>query len=261
MSVIVYYLAKIPGLPRESLFRDVFSGDIFEFIVLNIPGSSLYVDNPTMSGKHAQSCDALLTALSKSREQDTESYCIVIKDTSTTNVDSVTMESLVKSAINLKKWDLTYLCRWLDRCDLYKEDLLPITRLTSIYKSTSPNGTQCIMFSPEGRDKILGFEKLPNGSYFLPLNQSLDSSLNSCIEEGQLTANVFSPNIIEFDIADRDSVSDLAKLSDCRRPEPENATGPLPMIIFIVIVVGVILLVWAVKNVGPDTSSVTHFNK
>ena len=123
---------------------------------------------------------------------------------------------------------------------------------TKIVKTESPFGLQAIVYSPKGRDIILGEKRMKNCDYF---NNdfaivSLDDTINFNIEEGLLKAVATSPNLFQFDLMSSTNTLDLLKLSECRLPdiEKEEDDGPLPGIIpfvwFVAIVLGIILLAW-----------------
>lgn len=145
------------------------------------------------------------------------------------------------------EWDLFYLCKWLDRCDLYKT-CTKVKNLTRIVKTESPLGLQAIVFSPSGRDMVLGKKKMRNCEYFPPILLPLGDQLNLAIEDKAMKAITVTPNLFEYDVLLSKFTTDLLKLCECRLPEEieeeEDNQGIIPLIWFIIVVVGVILLAW-----------------
>lgn len=157
------------------------------------------------------------------------------------------------------KWDIFYLCKWLDRCDLYKT--CARSKGTTLVKTESPLGDQALLFSPLGRDMVLGIKPLRSVyhcgkkcdekcEFFTPITLPLGEQLNFAIEEGNIKALASSPNLFEFDVKLAKFNIDLLKLSECRLPdqeveeEDENLPGAIPLIWFLIVVGGIILLAW-----------------
>ena len=177
---------------------------------------------------------------------------IIIKDSSISSSSPDVVESTIRTIVELdKEWDVAYLTSWLDRCDLYANPKRVDNLSNSVVDTVSPNGTQALMFSVIGRRRVMGLADLRGGGKFLPLDRSIDSALNLAVEKKNLFAVTTVPNLFEFDTLLVTSISDLAKLSNCRTPEISKNKGILPFTWFILIVLGAILVVWALANIGP----------
>jgi hypothetical protein len=210
----------------------------------------------------ATEADQVIDSLKSARKCFPDDYCIIIKDTSVTNSTTDEIVKIVLTAIDLNrdhrgcvmhKWQMCYLSRWLDRCDLYREEA-EIKGVTKIVKTLSPFGIQAIMFSPEGRDIVLGKKKMRNGKYFPPISLPLGDQFNENIGEENINAICVVPNLFEFNVMMATNELDFLKLSECRFPsidqmssQPEeefNPPGVIPFLWFLVVVGGVILLAW-----------------
>ncbi len=196
----------------------------------------------------------VIDALENSSLHYPHNYTIVIKDTSVTNSSSAEIASLVMLAIDLNRngrkkdnWELCYLCRWLDRCDLYKE-LAKMDGVTKIVRTHSPLGLQAIMYSPKGRDIIIGRKRMKNGDFFTPIEPPLGDQINKEISLGNILAVCMVPNIFEFNVLLARTELDLFKLSDCRLSnngtEEVPGVGIAPFLWFVIITVGLILVAW-----------------
>ena len=182
-------------------------------------------------------------------------YCILIKDTSITNSTADEIADIVLLAIGLNRngcekdvWDLCYLCKWLDRCDLY-EELAKIDGAPKIVKTFSPLGLQAILYSPMGRDIVLGREKMRNGEYFTPIAPPLGEQLSQDIALENISAAAIIPNLFDYNVMMAQIELDVLKLSECRLPDDQEdlvniPAGPIPFYWFLAVVVGIILLSW-----------------
>ena len=194
----------------------------------------------------------VISALEHSYLYYPHSYSIIIKDSSVTNSNIHIIENLVESAIELNRkkrdvWDLCYLCRWLDRCDLYKE-LVREKGITKIVRTHSPLGIQSIMFSPKGRNITLGYDRMKNHEYFTPIEANLGDQFNREISLGNLKAVCMVPNLFDYNVMLAKSELDYLKLSNCRgsaqNVEPEKFRGAVPLVWYLVITIGVVALAW-----------------
>ena len=198
----------------------------------------------------------VIDALHNARKRFPQDFCIIIKDTSVTNSTTEEIVKIILTAIDINKdikqckkheWQLCYLCRWLDRCDLYTEEA-KIKGVTKVVKTLSPFGIQAIMFSPEGRDIVLGKRKMNNGKFFTPIELPLGDQFNENIGLGNITATCVVPNLFEFNVMLSTNDLDFLKLSECRQPEVEEepfvSPGAVPFLWFVVIVASIILLAW-----------------
>ena len=196
----------------------------------------------------------VICALKNVHKKFPDDFCIVIKDTSVTNSTIDEIAKIILTAIDINKnnrhckksdWQLCYLCKWLDRCDLYKEEA-KIKGVTKVVKTFSPFGIQAIMFSPDGRDIVIGKEKMNNGKFFTPIRLPLGDQLNENIGLGNINATAIVPNLFNFDVLIATNDADLLKLSECRQPDEIESfnPGPIPFLWFVAIVIGVILLAW-----------------
>ncbi len=94
---------------------------------------------------------------------------------------------------------------------------------------------------------------MANGVLFPAIIKPLATQFNGQIEAGNISAICVVPNLFDYNVLASKTVADLAKLSECRRPENNGNMGPgiLPFVWFIVIVLGIILLAWAFWYIGP----------
>lgn len=146
--------------------------------------------------------------------------------------------------------DLFFLCKWNDLCNKYT-DVAGVTGVdhgSTLKWSIQPTATQAIMYTPVSRDYIINL--------LISANVGMSDLLNSNIQQGNLLATVFVPNIIDFDIDVATSSSDYLKLNECDPASASSsATGTAnasSLIWFIVIIFLIVLVAWALIQLGPQ---------
>jgi len=174
-----------------------FNTDIFEtFIVTGKNGIP-----PIENEKHM-----IRAALKESSERSIHQYCIIIKDTTISSFNSSQIEVAIK---NILMGDIIYLTRWNDRCDLMNDEIiieLPFNSSIKYVQTFSPKGFQAICISPTLRDKIR----------FQDYNGSIDIYLNDLIQNGNITANAYIPNLFEYNAYKyATKTSDFQKINIC----------------------------------------------
>ena len=227
----------------EKLYR-IF--DKHYFVVQTITLShQAYKNSDTLSEKDYNEIHRVDSALLKSNKKYNSMYTIILKDTCKIQISKDDLYDTLNDAVkyNEKKsdWDICYLCRWLDRCDLCTPVKNTPTNL-SLLETYSPHGVQALMFSPAGRNKCLGIEPTHTGGYFTPIDVPLDTKLNADIEYGSLKAITYSSNIFQYDVKHAYRDSDYVKYSICRIPEEEEIETYSIWIYIIAIVVVLILI-------------------
>jgi hypothetical protein len=230
-QVAVYLLATDMTSPLTDRVMNLFSNPLFSLGVANVsPPENLQVPasgglNPVttdMSSEDAITNYRINWCLDNAAKNHPDSYVIIVKDTSTSEASPDRIADIVTAATSSGDWDVCYLSKWHDRCDLYSNKR-PITGTsTTIAKTSSPHGLQAVIFSPAGRDMVLGRHPLRDGSTF-PTNQRISAALHNAIMNGQIEATCTVPNLISYDplVATKDA--DFAKTQECEIPNGPNS--------------------------------------
>lgn len=192
--------------------------------------------------------------------------CIIIKDSSISNISPydpsgsknssaiIGMKHKIKIALDrAKDAGLYFLCKWNDACDKYKDvdEEGPDDNGSKLKWSTQPTSTQAIMYKSFSRDyvrQILETTEFP-----------LSTILNTNIAQGKLSATVFVPNIIDYDIDLATSSSDFAKLSECSSPVKVNASqsnSTASFVWMIIIIIAVTLAAFFIIGISNKPKSV-----
>lgn len=259
-QIVVYLLTdRCKDEQVKALIKFFKSSSFYDLKVVDIPPPST-IDKPIdMTEEQAIEIYRFNKVLTEASDKYPNKYVLVIKDKTVTVTSPDVLESVVRTAVQLAGWQFCYLNRWLDACEQYTNKVnVDGDSMISLVKTVSPNSTQSILFSPEGRDIVIGRCRMNDGKYFTPIRLPLGEKLNREIINNNVTAICSVPNVFAYNLFDAQSVSDLAKLSECRRPirEPENdGPGTVPFIWFIIIVLIVFLALWALYILGPSNRS------
>jgi len=195
---------------------------------------------------------SIIRALLDSRQRDSEAYVITIFDSSVSTANQITVNSVIQSA-KQRDFDLMYLTKWLDRCSLYSdkqpiegEGIIPNTNFT--FRSYQPSGLQAIMYSPHGRDIVLGLAPMRNGELF-KVSDGLSYSLTSEINRRNIVAYCVVPNLFNFNLAL--APTQTWKLNECQEAY-EFVNDTFNLLWFIIIVVVILILAWAIIRISPE---------
>ncbi len=250
MLAVVYIIAEKGGSPRAQLITTYFES---EFVVLSpeipSPGS---IASPTVQPEAEYEWYKVKQCLQASRSSYPDSPCIIMKDSSVSNVDPSTISNIIRNVIS-QTYDVSYLCKWLDKCGLYT-DRTSTGNGTFIARTQSPFGVQALIFSPSGRDIVLGLKPMKNGGTFL-VTMPLSTQLNSEIFKGNISATCTVPNLFDFNIFEATAQEDYYKSQQCSASSSApvaaaSSSGTKGYVWFVVIVLFIILIAWALIQVG-----------
>lgn len=111
-------------------------------------------------------------------------FCFWIKGNSVTTADTENIRNYLSERLD-EKWDLLYLCKWMDQCDRYTDYNRSDTGFFTV-RSLSPNGVQALIVSPTGKEKLQ------------KLRIKDERGLLDHIKEEKLVAYSSVPNIFEI---------------------------------------------------------------
>lgn len=174
---------------------------------------------------------------------------IIIKDTGVTNIDPSGMVGRIGTALQVdSSIGLCFLCKWNDACEKLQD--VPagdyVNGGSSLKLSKQPTATQAIMYRTNTRDLVR--------KDLLSLKTNMGIYLNSLISKGTVSATVFVPNIVDFDINLAITNGDFNKLNECAPmdvppPPPQNMS--YAVFWFILILILVFLVGWVLIQLGP----------
>ncbi len=245
---------------RVEMLKRILSNELFTILDLSAEGAFIRTSS---SPNDTREKEIYLEALNRSRKIDAGAPVLVVKETSISLVEPNTIASFVLETFKVPGWDLFYFCNWNDRCQLLQPVPLGVKEGTNskyygrhnprlnlpyaMMRTFAPGGLQAVLFSAEGRDRILSRIPMRDSNSFAHTS-SLESQLHEYIESGGLRSYCFVPNIFEYDVAlNAISNQDYLKLNLCRPLETEivpHTIGAHGVILVILMLVVVAVLAW-----------------
>ena len=119
-KVVVYILSVIVDSDNVKLLSNLFVDPMFIVKVVNIPPPVGLNNSDSMSIDQKIEAFRVTMVLTDAATNYPNLDVIIIKDNSSTNSSADDVTVVVKTILDEAGWDLCYLCRWLDRCDLYR---------------------------------------------------------------------------------------------------------------------------------------------
>ena len=174
--------------------------------------------------------------------QDGKTFVIFVKSTTVSVLDS---NGLIKMIYDLcdgymkstpeekTHFDLMYLAKWADRCDLFKPVANVFNPTATLVETSSPQGLQAVLISPEGLAKL----KLKLSQ---PIDYPVSVLLSHLVNKGKLKALTTTPNVMEFGSQYATNSSDYMKSKECSEPPSDNGKptpkgSNLSLFVFIII--------------------------
>jgi hypothetical protein len=250
----VYIIPDITRNKRgqtESLFTNpyfIVNKEVFSPPIGLQPTANMTVDDQIEAWNMQQ-------ALKSAREKYPNSPVLVIKDTSVSNTSSDKIASIIESVERVPNalYDLCYINRFNDQCQLYTRKII-IDKTTTLVSTQSPHGVQAIIYTPNGRDIVLGLKPMKNGKLFI-IDHPLGSQLNAMIFQSNISASCIIPNLIEYNVIDAISNTDYSKVQECSMVFTPSQTNvnTVSFFWFFIILVLLLLLGYAMIKIGPKS--------
>lgn len=255
--VLILQIDDVTGA-RSNYLKNLFTNPLFKVEILNIPEPPSIQPTNNLSGKQITDNYRINKALTISKNNYDTYPIIVIKDSSITYANKQTIISMIEKVINNNvEFDIYYLCKWLDMCQKYTDLNLKQETFdgSKIVSTQAPYGIQSLMFTPHGRDIILGIKPMRNGQ-MLAIDKPLSIVLHDEIMNANIKAICTVPNLFNFDISLATHNNDYMKLDECKNIPPDNNGNQSPGTVagyvwFAVILLLVLIVAWAVMRVGP----------
>lgn len=269
--IIVYILTDHPKSERVETVRRIFSNKYFAVSIVSVCPKNLKDSNredaksdaassssssELKSDKFCEAADELeieyyriIASMNDSYMHHNKNHLIIVKDTSISVANSDTVADIVSHVKQKGNFDVSFLSVWQQRCDLYTNKEQVMSNGSMIVKTQSSSGIQAVMFSPEGRDIILGKTRMKDGQYFkLEKANDIGFSMNKEILNGNIGATCLVPNLINFDPTTAKSNTDYEKTRQCADPktDPNQGTGLSSFWWILVLILIIILLIWGV---------------
>jgi hypothetical protein len=238
---------------RSNAVASLFIPETFLTIVPAIPSGSATTDKNYYNHAEAHQVG---WCLRDAKTRFPAQPLIIVKDSTICVADPQTISDIITSTLALsgskETFHLCYLCKWMDKCQLYSNRKSIPGTMATVVQTQSPHGIQAILFTPQGRDTILGKIPMNNGQRFQG-RDSLSETFNREIVAGNLTALCIVPNLMEYDIRLASRDCDYLKSNSCA-PIPvlrQQSSSINIYVAFIIVVILLVVLVWAAAYVAP----------
>lgn len=196
--------------------------------------------------------DRIINCLKESWRINPQAYCLILTDRVISSHSSRSVMDIIKKCIAVKNFDLAYLFKYNDKCQMHNE--IESYGSTAIVECHAPRGLEAILYSPSGRDIILGKRPMKNKSKF-HYKKSLENMLNKSIYNGDLKCISVSPNLFEYDITNNLlNNSHYEYRNECAplqlQPPPAVITSSRMVVILAFILILIIVTSWALLQLG-----------
>ena len=220
--VNVYINSTLPpdetnGISAQSkrLF-DLFSSPLFQTTILKLDQipNQIKTAYPKFSEESLAELYRFMLSL-KDGSKNNEPI-LYITDTSITDADSATLDAITASLLT-NEWDVCYLSKWLDACDMYGEKKQINKNGTVLVNAVNPHGIQALMVRPD-RFKVdisSGQVSLKDGTK-IEFEGDLTKTLQKLIAGKKILATTVSPNLFNVDPQTIVEKKDWVKLNECQ---------------------------------------------
>ena len=218
VTVDVYILSSSPESEQTKLVKTLVDDDLFKIKIVDIS----IPDNYAIKGISKKKSDEIYRCIwvLKNSLENKDNHIMILKDTSVSNSSAANTANIVESIIQGDNFDICYLAKWLDKCELY-DSKQAISNMTTILTQTfSPNGAQALLISPKGRNIMIGEQAMSDGSFFT-YDKSLSETLKEKISKSNIKATCVVPNLFNVD-ATKIVAKDFYKTHECADEEKEK---------------------------------------
>ena len=119
---------------------DLFASPIFQTTILKLDTTpnNIKTDYPGFDSDAKNELYRFLLALKDGSKASSKDPILYITDTSITDADASTIQAIVTSLLT-NNWDICYLSKWLDSCDLYGDKKLINKNGTVLVNAVNPH--------------------------------------------------------------------------------------------------------------------------
>ena len=158
--------------------------------------------------------ERILSCLQKSHSRDPDSYTLILTDRVLTAHRGEDVLKILQTCIKSVKFDLAYLYKYGDKCQMHAKlkECGPVT----IVKSHAAQGLEAILYSPSGRDILLGKR---NSKVRANCSKGIEKAIRKLGSD--ITCVATTPNVFNYDV--------LNNVTTCSGYEKGNECAPLQL--------------------------------
>jgi hypothetical protein len=231
-TVNVYIISMLPpdepnGISAQAKrLYELFASPIFQTTILKLDQTpnNIRTDYPGFNTDAKNELYRFILSLKDGAK--TNNPVLYITDTSITDADAATIEAIVTSLLT-NEWDVCYLSKWLDSCDLYTEKKQINSNGTILVNAVNPHGLQAILVRPDRFivQQNTGEVSLKDGTK-IEFENTISQTLQKLISNKKIIATTVSPNLFSVDPSTIERKEDWVKLNECRDPRRPSDVQP-----------------------------------
>jgi hypothetical protein len=249
-EVIVIILITEKGSSDTNIknLKYVFSDPFFktESIMVNPPKNITPVKKVTMYdliNNHRYK-----KSIEYAEEIDLVKPVITILDTSISYETPISMRNKIENLITNVNFDLCYLCKWYDECELSKEVETYVSNDgIKLYYTNNARGTQALLLKERGKDFLLQRNEFMSEDI-----KPFHDLLYTQTKNPDFVTVCFTPNIVKYDIKFSKNSTDYLKLNECKLAQKNINNDTVIYIWFILLIILILIVAWAVIKVSPE---------
>lgn len=203
--------------PQAKRLYELFASPIFQTTILKLDSTAknIKTDYPGFDINSSNELYRFILSLKDSIKQNAKEPILYITDTSVTDADASLIEAVVTSLLS-NNWDICYLSKWLDSCDLYTDKKVINKNGTVLVNAVNPHGVQAVLIRPDqfSVDDNTG-EVVWKGNK-IAFEKNLSNSFQNLIASKSIVAATVTPNLFNVDPSTITDSLDYVKLNECR---------------------------------------------
>lgn len=180
-QVLVYIWVSNGSTDKASLLSSLFEDPIFQTKIID-------ASVPSGVDPDVYRLNFCLKDATNGSSATSYSAMLVIKDTSITSADALTVKTVVDNIISGSPYHVAYLASWLDDCSSYANVRSIPGTLMGVANTTLARGTQALLFSPKG---VVAIQN--------QTLSSVDGTLSGLVSSGNFVAQVTLPALFQVD--------------------------------------------------------------
>jgi hypothetical protein len=230
--------------PQAKRLYELFASPIFQTTILKLDTTpkNIKTDYPGFDQKASNELYRFILSLKDGTSQSNKEPILFITDTSVTNADASVIESIITSLLT-NKWDICYLSKWLDSCDLYSNKKLINNNGTILVDAVNPHGIQALLIRPDNFSVNPTNGEVSWKGTKIDFEKDISTTFQKLIFNKSIVAATVTPNLFNVDPNTITNPSDYVKLNECRNIDTNAiSTSENPNLITYILMGIVILL-------------------
>lgn len=160
MEVVVYLLTNAYNRHKLSAVSDLFDQDLYT--VIAVEEDQTVSETTTNANETEQDLRKYMVCLNEAKRVCPNKAVLILRDDISSHVDASHMSKIIQTILQFDNWDLCYFFKYQDRCEEWKTKVNLADSDTTIVETIGAKGDLALLFSPYGRDVLLGAKPFAN---------------------------------------------------------------------------------------------------